>query len=187
MRHYERRLPHWDTVGEPLFVTFRLQGSLPAHRPFAPQEIASSGKVFVAMDRILDRGASGPLYLSLPEIAETVLGALHDGQHKLQRYELHAFVVMPNHVHLLVTPKVVANRWLGPLKGFTAHQANEWLGRHGQAFWQDESYDHLVRSDAEFERIRAYIEENPVSAGLVAEASNFPWSSAGRPEGRLRP
>jgi len=114
--------------------------------------------------------------------------ALHDGQHKLQRYELHAFVVMPNHVHLLVTPKVAASQWLGPLKGFTAHQANECLGRHGHAFWQEESYDHLVRSAAEFERIRAYIEENPVSAGLATEASDFPWSSAAsRPEGRLRP
>jgi len=187
MRHYERRLPHWDSVGEPLFVTFRLHGSLPGNRAFPPQAIGSSGMAFVAMDRILDRGASGPLYLSLPEIAETVLGALQDGQQRFQRYELHAFVVMPNHVHLLVTPKVVANRWLGPLKGFTAHQANEWLGRHGQAFWQDESYDHLVRSDAEFERIRAYIEENPVSAGLAVEASQYPWSSAGRPEWRLRP
>lgn len=62
--------------------------------------------------------------------------ALWDGDRRL-----HAFAVMPNHVHLLVTPHVVATRWLRPLKGFTAYQANAWLGRHGQTFWQDESYD----------------------------------------------
>jgi putative transposase len=178
MRHYERRLPHWDTVEQPLFVTFRLHGSLPAHRVFPPNTLARSGKAFVAMDRLLDRGASGPLHLRRREIAELVVGALQDGQHKLQRYHLHAFVVMPNHIHLLVTPKVLANRWLAPLKGFTAYRANALLGSHGQPFWQDESYDHLVRSDAEFDRIRAYIEQNPVSAGLVSDAEEYPWSSA---------
>jgi putative transposase len=131
-----------------------------------------------AMDRLLDRGATGPLYLREQEIAELVVGALQDGQRKFGRYDLHAFVVMPNHVHLLVTPRVVASRWLAPLKGFTAYRADEWLGRHGQAFWQEESYDHLVRSGASFDRIRAYIEENPVTAGLAVEASEYLWSSA---------
>jgi putative transposase len=91
---------------------------------------------------------------------------------------------MPNHVQLLVTPKVVTAKWLGPLQGFTAHQANKILGTTGRPFWQDESYDHLVRSDGEFERIRAYIEQNPVSAGLVIAAGQFPWSSAGHPNPR---
>jgi putative transposase len=184
MRHYERRLPHWDTVEQPLFVTFRLHDSLPVHRVFPPQGLALSGKAFVAMDRLLDRSASGPLHLHRPEIAELVTGALHDGQHKFQRYQLHAFVVMPNHVHILVTPKVVASRWLAPLKGFTAYQANKLLGCHGQAFWQDESYDHLVRSAAEFDRIRLYIEQNPVTAGLVGGPWEYPWSSA---TSRLKP
>ena len=70
MRHYQRRLPHWDTVDQPLFVTFRLHGSLPAHRVFPPDSLSRSGKAFVAMDRLLDLGASGPLYLRRPEIAE---------------------------------------------------------------------------------------------------------------------
>jgi len=180
MRHYERRLPHWDTVGEPAFVTFRLHGSLPAHRVFPPHSLAVSGKAFVAMDRLLDGGASGPLYLRDREIAELMVGALQYGEHQLHRYRLHAFVVMPNHVHLLVTPNVMANQWLAPLKGFTAYRANEWLGTHGQAFWQEESYDHLIRSATEFDRVRAYIEQNPVSAGLVVDAEDYPWSSATR-------
>jgi REP element-mobilizing transposase RayT len=178
MRHYERRLPHWDTVDQPLFVTFRLHDSIPAHRVFPPNNLSHSGKAFVAMDRLLDAGASGPLYLRRPEIAELVVAALHHGDRILHRYQLHAFVVMPNHVHLLITPNVVATRWLSPLKGFTAYQANGLLSRRGQSFWQEESYDHLVRNEAEFDRIQYYIEENPVAAGLVAEAQEHPWSSA---------
>lgn len=64
------------------------------------------------------------------------------------------------------------------LKGFTSHRANELQGTHGRAFWQDESYDRLVRSSVEFERIRMYIERNPVAAGLAGAAQEFPWSSA---------
>jgi putative DNA methylase len=101
---------------------------------------------------------------------------------RFQRYQLHCFVIMPNHVHLLVTPRVVATHWLGPLKGFTAYRANQMLGRQGRPFWQDESYDHAVRSDAEFQRICGYIERNPVSAGLVTTADQFRWSSAHQPE-----
>jgi hypothetical protein len=64
------------------------------------------------------------------------------------------------------------------LKGFTAYQANSILGQVGRPFWQEESYDHLVRTDAEFDRIRVYIEHNPVKAGLVGTATEFRWSSA---------
>jgi REP element-mobilizing transposase RayT len=116
----------------------------------------------------------------MPEIAALVVKCLHDGERRFHRYQMHSFVVMPNHVHLLVTPQVTATRWLGPLKGFVAHEANRILGRSGHPFWQDESYDHLVRSDAEFERIRDYIESNPVKAGLVAAAECWQWSSAGK-------
>ena len=85
---------------------------------------------------------------------------------------------MANHVHLLVTPRVPETRWLGPLKGFTAYRANQILSRSGHPFWQDESYDHLVRNDEEFRRIHRYIENNPVKAGLVAAPEDYPWPSA---------
>jgi putative transposase len=177
MRFYERRLPHWDVVGRPLFVTFRLHDSLPANRVFIPSSL-STGKAFVVMDRILDHAATGPKHLAIPEITKLVIASLQDGERRFQRYQLHSFVVMPNHVHVLVTPSVVATQWLGPLKGFTAHEANRRLGRTGQPFWQGESYDHLVRSGDEAERIQRYIENNPVKAGLVAKPRDFPWSSA---------
>ena len=64
------------------------------------------------------------------------------------------------------------------LKGFTARQANRLLGRTGEPFWQQESYDHWVRSEIEWNRIAGYIEDNPVKAGLVARAEDYPWSSA---------
>jgi REP element-mobilizing transposase RayT len=181
MKHYERRLPHWDLVGHPLFVTFRLHGSLPSGRIFPPGRLTSE-KAFVAIDRLPDKSAYGPLYLRMSAIAALVVACLRDGEERFHRYQMHSFVVMPNHVHLLATPQVAATRWLGPLKGFTAHEANRILGRNGP-FWQDESYDHLVRSDAEFERIREYIEGNPVKAGLVTAAENWQWSSAGEDQG----
>jgi len=102
MRYHDRRLPHWDATEQPLFVTFRLPGSLPRSRDFPPIHL-SSGQAFVAMDRILDRTVSGPAFLQRPEIARLVLGSLRDGQIRFHRYELHAFVIMPNHVHLLAT------------------------------------------------------------------------------------
>jgi len=70
MRHYQRLLAHWDIVGQPLFVSFRLHASLPAHRVFLPRGLALSGKAFV----LLDRGAIGPSYLRRRGIAELVVG-----------------------------------------------------------------------------------------------------------------
>jgi len=176
MADYERRLPHLDAIGRPLFVTFRPHGSLPPNRVF-PSERMTSGQAFVAMDRLLDQACDDPLSLRRPDIAGLVIQALYNGQDRLHRYQIAAFVVMPNHVHLLVSPRVTMRQWLGPLKGFTAYQANRVLGRHAP-FWQGESYDHLVRDDKEFERIRHYIEHNPVKAGLAASPEEFPWSSA---------
>jgi hypothetical protein len=66
-----------------------------------------------------------------------------------------------------------------PLQPWTAKRANNMLGLTGSPFWQEESYDHLVRDQRELERIRLYIEHNPVRAGLVRAASQYRWSSAG--------
>ena len=64
----------------------------------------------------------------------------------------------------------------------TAREANRLLGRTGQPFWQAESYDHAVRDDRESDRIKGYIENNPVKAGLVANAEDYLWSSAAKAE-----
>jgi REP element-mobilizing transposase RayT len=128
--------------------------------------------VFAAMDRILDTTTFGKRYLGVPEVAKVVVDSLRDGELKFQRHELHSFVVMPNHVHVVVTPRVPARERLGRLKGFTAREGNRILGMSGRRFWQDESYDHVVREGG-FERIREYIEWNPVKAGLVDRPERF--------------
>ena len=128
------------------------------------------------MDRILDTTCTGPLFLRRPEIAKTVMEAIH--YRDLRSYQLHAFVVMPNHVHLLVTPLERASKVMQSLKRFTAREGNRTLGLTEQPFWQDESHDGLVRDEREFARIVHYIERNPVTAGLAATPEEFPWSSA---------
>jgi putative DNA methylase len=131
------------------------------------------------MDRLLDQAGASPQYLRIPAIAEMVADAIHYNARNLSHYELHAFVVMPNHIHLLITPAVPLPTLTRSLKNITALRANQALGLAGQPFWQDESYDRVVRNEAEFERIRTYIEANPVRAGLAAEPNEYRWSSAG--------
>jgi len=118
------------------------------------------------------------MYLRQPEIAQIIVVSIHKGV-ALGHYEPGAYVVMANHVHLLIRPKIATDRLLKSLKGATAREANLLLQRTGEPFWQKESYDHWVRNQAEFDRIRAYIETNPVKAGLVTNPQDYPWSSAG--------
>jgi REP element-mobilizing transposase RayT len=87
---------------------------------------------------------------------------------------------MPNHVHVLFSPHVPLPRIMRSIKAFTAREANRILGRSGNPFWQDESFDHWIRDNAAFQRAVAYIESNPVKAGLVDRANEWPWSSAAR-------
>jgi REP element-mobilizing transposase RayT len=130
------------------------------------------------MDRLLDQARSGPTFLKKHVIAQVVLTSLQHGA-EIEHYELHSWVVMPNHVHLLLTPRVSVSKLIGSLKTVTAERADLLLNRTGQAFWQEESYDHLVRSSEEFRRIQLYIENNPVAAGLASRPQEYPWSSAG--------
>ena len=81
-----------------------------------------------------------------------------------------------------MTPLEDVSKVMQSLKRFTARESNGMLGLTGQPFWQDESYDRLVRNDTEFDRILNYIERNPVTAGLASTPEEFPWSSA-RPIG----
>ena len=93
---------------------------------------------------------------------------------------LHCFVVMPNHVHMLITPYRPLREVTNWIKGLSARKANQVLGRTGTPFWQDESFDHWTRSREEFEKIERYILENPVRAGLVRKPAEWKFSTAGR-------
>ena len=179
MSYYERKLPHWQPESAALFLTWRLHGSLPAAlRPECPH--LEAGEAFVAADRHLDRARRGPLWLTEQPIAELVAEAFEFGERVLRLYDLHAYVVMANHVHVLLTPLAPMARITRALKWFTARKANQLLGRTGKRFWEEESYDHWVRNQDEFQRIVRYIELNPVSAGLAERIEDWPWSSASR-------
>ena len=94
-------------------------------------------------------------------------------------YELFAWVVMANHVHVLLRPLVPLRKALMNIKSRSACAANAVLRRTGKPFCQDESYDHWVRSDRERGSIIRYIHYNPVTAGPVLQREEWPWSSAG--------
>src|SRR5207244_11745451 len=100
--HSQRRLPHIWNNEQPIFLTWRLHGSLPLHRVF-PGGRLPSGQAFVALDRVLDEARTGPFYLRRPALADMVVEAICYNACILKHYSLHGFVVMPNHVHLLVT------------------------------------------------------------------------------------
>jgi putative transposase len=155
-----------------------LYGSLPRQALHNLEKLRSSpGKQFLAAEKLLDAVAFGPTWLRDPKIAALVVGAILRGA-ELRQYDLRSFTVMPNHVHLLIDPSISLSRITHGLKGTSARDANAALNRVGQRFWQDESFDHWIRGTAQFERIRAYIEQNPVKAGLVAKADKWRWSSA---------
>jgi len=178
-RFYARRLPHYHSIGQPIFLTWRLHGSLPSNRSFPA--LTTSGEAFVSMDRLLNRASTGPLSLRNPEIAAMTVEAIHFRDRK--QYGLPSYVVMPNHVHLLITPLIEISKVMQSLKRFTAREGNRILNLIGQPFWQEESYDRLVRDETELQRITRYIEMNPVHAGLAAIPEEFPWSSAAQQAG----
>lgn len=135
-------------------------------------------RLFARFDAALDRCQEGAHWLHQLPIAEIVAAEL------LRLAELgvavQCFCIMPNHVHFLVQlpedESFLFARMMQLLKGRTAVAANRLLHRSGQPFWQAESYDHLVRTDDEAERVMTYILNNPVKAGLAAEWQEWPFS-----------
>jgi len=95
------------------------------------------------------------------------------------KYKLHAWVVMPNHVHYLATPGAgySLSEIVHSCKSFTAHEANRILDRKGR-FWFPEPFDRYIRNHDHFEKTIRYIESNPVKAGLCEKVSDWRFSSA---------
>jgi REP element-mobilizing transposase RayT len=197
--HSRDHLPHLKKEGGSYFVTFRLAGTLPAivlqefklererilqhalaaKRPLTWHEQEELFRRYSRrVDAWLDAG-HGDCFLRQPEIAKLVADALtfFDGR----RYELRAWVVMPNHVHAVVRPYApeTLSHLLHTWKSFSSKEANKVLGRSG-GFWQSESYDHLIRDDDDHARCVAYTVNNPVSARLCGRPEGWPWSSAYR-------
>jgi Transposase IS200 like len=123
-----RRLPHEYPEDRSLFLTWHLQGAVKPGQ-FSPPGELSSGEAFAWMDRHLDSTRTGPFYLKRPEIAKIVVDSIHYCV-GMGHYELHAYVVMSNHVHLLVTPRTDPSTFMRSLKGFTAREINKIFRTH---------------------------------------------------------
>ncbi len=132
------------------------------------------------MDKQLDSATTGPLWLKNPDVADCVSRILLSGTNEWHFYELHAWVIMANHVHVLMHPLVPVHKAIMNVKSASARAANKVLNRTGKHFCQDESYDHWVRNDRERNAIIRYIHFNPIKAGLVRDSEDWPWSSASR-------
>ena len=178
-------LPHFDGGEVPQSITFRVTGSLPAEvieswrerLQRLPPSVASV-KLHERVDRYLDSHIDAPL-LTDQRVARLMENALlwFDGE----RYRMHAWTVMPNHVHALATPLPghsigqVVHSW----KSYVANQANRALGRQG-ASWHDDFFDRYIRDARHFDAAVSYIEYNPVEAGLCDTAEEWQYGSARR-------
>lgn len=177
MSYYQRDLPHWHPEGAALFVTWRLDGSKPRTCDAPRGANLAAGRAFVLEDREWDRAATGPRWLSDPRIAKLVADALRYGEETLQLYTLRAWVIMCNHVHILIFPNAPLPRITKSIKSYSARRANAILGRTGP-FWLEESYDRWARTDQELDKIVQYIEGNPVAMSLCESPEDWRWSSA---------
>jgi type I restriction enzyme R subunit len=190
---YEHCRPHWSQAGALVFITFRTHDSIPrevierwdrekqewlrqrgwdtgAHwsvvvPTLSEKELAEFRKTFNRCREAFLDSCYGRCLLRRPELSKIVADALlhFDGE----RYRMGDFIVMPNHVHLLaVFPssdamKQQCDSWLH----YTAHRINQVVGDKGK-FWQQEPFDHLVRSPGQYDYLREYIADNPRVADL---------------------
>jgi len=189
-------LPHYDRDVTPQHVTFHLADSLPRevvqcldeelkNMPSELQDVERRKRV----EAWLDSG-HGSCVLREPRIARMVEGSLlfFDGQ----RYRLLAWVVMPNHVHVLFQPmcdwrvaqtmaswkKFTATRICAFRREATPGSANLPIGDEVKAGWHREYWDRFIRDNRHYQQAVEYIHQNPVKAGLVEKAEAWPWSSA---------
>ena len=181
-------LPHIEIPGAMYFITFRLADSIP--KPYMrrlesecnialgrlnrynscdnPHQRAKAWKIINRYSRTLERyldESHGVCHLKDPRVADIVAEALHffNGE----RYELHAWCIMPNHVHVICVPGdgFQVSKLMHSWKSFTAKEANKVLGRTG-TFWSREYYDRIVRNEKQYGKCLEYVMGNPAKSGL---------------------
>jgi REP element-mobilizing transposase RayT len=183
--HSRGYFPHFDGERVTQHVSFHLFDSLPQSvlrrwreelRPELNKE--ADLELRKRIEKFLDSGY-GSCFLRDKRLAEIVENALlfFDGE----RYSLHSWCVMPNHVHTLFTPltEFKMSEILQSWKSFTAHECNKLLMRTGR-FWAREPFDRYIRNDRHFQNAVRYIEDNPVKAHLCERPEDWRWSSARR-------
>jgi REP element-mobilizing transposase RayT len=215
--YYRRHLPHYQPEFAMFHIVVRLAGSLPVYfiEELKQEQDQLKRKVkevkdihiqqsqsaqlrklyFERFNTLLDNASSEPTWLKEPEVGTIVKEAIHHRDGEL--YNLLAYCIMPNHVHLLFellscdvsrlaestnekkgrdsVSSYMVTKIMGSLKKYTALRANLFLNRSG-AFWQHESYDHVIRDNNELENTLWYILYNPVKASLVNEWEKWKWS-----------
>lgn len=189
--YHRRRLPHYHPIGETFFITFRLKNSLSPKLIQQLQEryeldtMLGQKRYFKAFDEALHRSTNNTIQLDHPPLAQIIQKKLF--QYDGTLYELIAFTIMSNHVHLLFSTATQLvdglpsknyknlSEIMRLIKGGTAFQINRWLERKG-GLWLHESYDHYVRDERSFENVVAYILNNPVKSGLVEDWRDYPFT-----------
>lgn len=195
---YRRNLPHFQFDFSYYFITFRLYNSLQKEIVESLKKYYSDNKnritkikdeelksirlyelqkrYFGLFDRHLDTNKECINYLSDPRIARIVVESI--GYRDGKDYETISYCIMPNHVHLLIFVERFVKplyRIMQSLKRHTGRESNKIINRTG-SFWNEESYDHIVRSPTELKNIINYIMSNPVKAGLVVDECDWKWS-----------
>lgn len=157
---YRRRLPHLQKADADLFITF-----CTGARKILPGKARD-----LVLEHCLREGGA------MPFAGEGAHATFHK-----PRIQLHAVIVMPDHVHMLLTPLRDENGWPFPLqdilqclKGTTAHRINKMLGTSGPV-WEEESFDHVLRSEESLKEKCEYIRQNPVRAKLVRRPEEYRW------------
>jgi REP element-mobilizing transposase RayT len=196
---YRRNLPHFQQNGATYFITTRLSESLPkdviiklskdniekisaiklSNKNDSEKELLideQHRRYFGLFDKYLENNLNGNHWLKNDDIAKMIVDAIHfrDGK----QYDLICYTIMSNHIHLVFTvlnEDINLYTILQRLKQFTATQANKILNKTG-SFWQEESYDRVVRNESELTRIISYVLNNPVKIGLVENWRDYPFS-----------
>jgi REP element-mobilizing transposase RayT len=170
--HSRGYLPHFDGIVIPQFITLHLADSVPKEvierwkRQLDTRDSASDKMLLLSrIEKYADQGY-GEAYLKDHRLAEMVQDTLLKDDGK--RYRLSAWVVMPNHVHLLLTrfDKYMLSDIMQSFKSITSHKANKALHRSGQ-FWMLEYFDRYIRNEKHYKKTVEYIEDNPVKAHSV--------------------
>jgi REP element-mobilizing transposase RayT len=179
--HNRGYLPHFDGGEITQFLTYRLADSLPQKvlrnlQIQLEQELITDREMLINVEKYLDQGI-GACYLQQVEIASIVEENLL--RFADVKYKLYAWVIMPNHMHILLRPleSYSLSEIVHSCKSYTSTQANKVLNRTGK-FWFPEGFDRFIRDYDHFEKAFNYIERNPVKAGLCDNQSDWRFSSA---------
>jgi len=208
--YYKRNLPHYQPLGYVYFVTTRLAGTIPKSvyenlKKEYNRELLNISNYknltkrrhiynklqensFLNYDSILDQSRYGQKWLSNKLVADLVQKSVHFRDNK--EFELFAYTIMPNHIHMIIKPVIEQNpeslknqdetyfivtKIMKSFKMFTGKEANKILKRSGQ-FWQHESYDHVIRTTEELHRLTEYILHNPIKANLCKISDDWEWN-----------